>query len=294
MAKMTDIQKCRCFLWLINTLRSHRYTRAELTDLMMEQSFFQDQPELDRKTFRRFLDNVEELYGVEVLMDANKAYYIPNTKYRSDFQEYVDDALALMQLKGVDQSIEDNVILDPIPVAEPWLTPLGNAIIKQKKVHLTYKKFDHKEPEEYVLSPLALRQSKQRWYLLATKSEGEIRTFCFDRIVNAKILNEKSFVDKSFNAKEFYKYALGVYVTGYPIESVKIKASERLANYIRTNPLSPDQEETRNIDGSSTFSIKIRINVELENVIMTMLPDVEILEPASLREKIQSRMSFMN
>lgn len=293
MAKMTDTQKCRCFLWMTNMLRARKYTREELSELMLEQSFYQDQPILDRKTFRRFLDNIEELYGVNVEMDSHRRYYIPRPCFRSDFQEFVDDALALMEIKDANKSFEDQVYLDPIPVVDPWLTPIGRALSSHNKIHLIYKKFEHKENDEYILEPLALRRSKQRWYLLAYKAPGERRTFSFDRIVSLQVLKEKFKPYTDFSAKEHYKHAVGVYVDGYPIEQVIIRTTSKWANYIRTNPISPEQEEVHNEDGTSTFTLKVRVNVELENELITMVPEIDIIQPLSLRERIVERLHLL-
>ena len=64
-----------------------------------------------------------------------------------------------------------------------FLSPIIEAMTKSQKIVLVYRRFSSSEASERVVEPYGLKQSKQRWYLIA-KIEGndKLTVFSLDRI----------------------------------------------------------------------------------------------------------------
>lgn len=80
-----------------------------------------------------------------------------------------------------------------------------------------------------------------------------------------------------------------------PISDVRIRVSRSRIPYIETKPILQWQEieNEDNEAGTSILTLPgIRINKELESLILSYGPDVEVIEPKELRERIKTKLGY--
>mgnify|MGYP003599721098 FL=1 len=88
---------------------------------------------------------------------------------------------------------------------------------------------------EREVKPIALKESQQRWYLVAWDKKNEIvKTFGLDRISNLKI-TETKFKPILYNVEKEFQHAFGV-ETYSPVNKIVLEFSKRQGNYIKTFP----------------------------------------------------------
>ena len=179
------------------------------------------------------------------------------------------------------------------------------ACMNKYAIGFSYKPY--KAAAEYkIVFPYLLKQYNNRWFLIAKEYETqEVFIYALDRVVENTI--------KKVPAMEYeepdWKYldtSLSnlVGISGAfndendertPIADVRIRVSRSRIPYIETKPILQWQEieNEDNEAGTSILSLPgIRINKELESLILSLGPDVEVIEPVSLRERIKAKLGY--
>ena len=162
-----------------------------------------------------------------------------------------------------------------------------DAIINKFPLKMWYKPFNK---EEFIsnVHPYHLRQYNRRWFLLAYSEDRKaISNFPLDRITKLKHLS-KPYIETDVDFEEFFDDIVGV--TNYKnscIEKVVLKVSNKSIDYIRTKPLHGTQTELKELgsDSHTFIQLKLKINTELEMLLLSYGDAIEIIEPSWLRIK---------
>ena len=102
-------------------------------------------------------------------------------------------------------------------------------------------------------------------------------------------------VPKNFNAQSFFSTRYGILQhEGKKPAHIKLKVSTSQANYFRTLPLHSSQKETEKTAEYSIFSYYLTPNYDFIHDVLYYADDVEILEPASLRDTFGTITSNLN
>jgi hypothetical protein len=154
--------------------------------------------------------------------------------------------------------------------------------------------------------PYLLKQFNDRWFLIAKDYEsGRLQTYALDRIVEEGIKKvpalkyeeaDWAFIDSALSNLVGISGAFNdVDDPQTPIKDVIIRIAKSRVPYIETKPILPWQEiESENNDkGTSILRLPgIRINKELEALILSYGPDMEVLSPQMLRERIKAKLEY--
>lgn len=65
-------------------------------------------------------------------------------------------------------------------------------------------------------------------------------------------------------------------------------------NYIRTKPLHLSQRIVEEAEDYAIISINVKVNKELESLILSFGEDIEVMAPASFRDRIAEKIQAMN
>ena len=143
------------------------------------------------------------------------------------------------------------------------------------------------------IQPYAMKVYNHRWYLLGYLKEHEgLRNIALDRILNLKVLNTKFDLPADFDARRYYANVVGIFVNDdLPPQKVKIRVYGVQADYLRSTPLHKSQKETYYKRGEfSEFTYKLSITPELISQLLSMGSQIEVLEPAELRERMKEEL----
>ena len=170
------------------------------------------------------------------------------------------------------------------------LSVLYNYIVNKQVLKISYQHFTQGEMV-HIMHPYYLKQYNNRWFLFGiTEQNREVLTnLALDRIANIELADTPYIPNTSFDFEEYFDDVVGVSVprSGEP-EKVVLKISEKQYPYIKTKPLHPSQVELDK--DNRIIQLDVFLNWELESLILSYGDDIEVIEPISLRERIQKRI----
>lgn len=92
------------------------------------------------------------------------------------------------------------------------------------------------------------------------------------------------------------RIVIGVSVEDVPVEDVVLYANDKAFNYIYTKPLHESQvaRGERTEDGRRIVTLKVKDNYELRALLRSFGSQIEVIKPASLREKMKKEADTLS
>lgn len=179
-------------------------------------------------------------------------------------------------------SIEHNPYLKGLE----FFRPIYEAIVGHKPLKVHYRKYNE-DDYDVVLHPYLLKQYNNRWYLFAYNATWQIHiTWALDRFESLKEVDVPFVENRDIDLEEYFDDVIGVAIyRDRPVEAVKLRFNQTMLPYVLTNPLHPSQRCLDKAGG--LIQIDVRRNFELINLILSYGENVEVLEPATLRDEIR-------
>ena len=175
-----------------------------------------------------------------------------------------------------------------------YLSVLYNAISFKTVLDITYQDFKSEAPYHIVLHPYYLKQYNNRWFLFGMNDENKNThwNLALDRIEQIEPAPGKYKADKT-NWEEYFDDVIGVTVpSDASIEDVVLHFSGETGKYIYNKPLHGSQKAKWLDKSLLVVSMRLKINYELERLILSYADSVEVISPASLKHSISQRLEL--
>lgn len=173
-----------------------------------------------------------------------------------------------------------------LAVGYNFLSPLFDAIISKQPLRITYQPYG-KDAFDSVVHPYYIKQYNNRWFLFGYSTDGvheNIVNMSFDRIKNIAPASVP-FVENTFrDFEEFFDDIIGVTRTDAELQSIVLRVAPSRIPYIVSKPLHPSQHNLRASEG--IIELEVIPNRELYQLLLSFGPDVEVLEPSEIRQKM--------
>ena len=278
---------------------------------------------ISRRTFFDDLNDLDSIvgeYGVEIqrLNDGRKKYYrydkedfslftkgfneedlralkeniqtlqrfkgLPTFSWMDSLVSKLEDKLTIKSSVGNIIDYEDNAGYSGID----WLKDCFDAIIGQQPIKVDYRNFDDKE-FHWTIHPYYIKQYNNRWFLLGKNPDyTNLSNIPLDRIDSIKPVHIPFIANTEYDFDSLFDNVIGVTVTKAPVEDIKLRFTKKRLQYILTKPVHKSQ--VCNDPETGLVSLKVVINKELEALLLSYGPDVEVLSPESLRKQIQTKV----
>ena len=281
------------YIWLIDLINRRKYVSfKEISEAWRRSPLNETGEPLSERTFFNHKDAIAGMFGIEILNDRSLGFYIGRSDVGSDeTSDWMLHTLCLNNMLHENADMKDRILMEKVPSSERFLTDIISAMRDFRVISLCYQSFRHPEPFCFNVRPYCVKYFKQRWYLLGDSDLG-LRIYSLDRFVDMEELEEHFEIPKGFDAEEYFGNYFGVIIGEEP-EDVKIRVVPDQVKYFRTLPLHRSQKETVQEDGSSVFSYHIAPTFDFVQEILSHGADVEVLEPAELRESIADIIAGM-
>lgn len=281
------------YIWLVDLINRRKYVSfKEISEAWMRSPLNETGDPLSERTFFNHKDAIAGMFGIEILNDRSLGFYIGRSDVGSDeTSDWMLHTLCLNNVLHENADMKDRILMEKVPSSERFLTDIISAMRDFRVIRLCYQSFRHPEPFCFNVRPYCVKNFKQRWYLLGDSDLG-LRIYSLDRFVDMEELEEHFEIPKGFDAEEYFGNYFGVIIGEEP-EDVKIRVVPDQVKYFRTLPLHGSQRETAQEDGSSVFSYHIAPTLDFVQEILSHGADVEVLEPAELRESIADIIAGM-
>lgn len=281
------------YIWLVDLINRRKYVSfKEISEAWMRSPLNETGDPLSERTFFNHKDAIAGMFGIEILNDRSLGFYIGRSDVGSDeTSDWMLHTLCLNNVLHENADMKDRILMEKVPSSERFLTDIISAMRDFRVISLCYQSFRHPEPFCFNVRPYCVKYFKQRWYLLGDSDLG-LRIYSLDRFVDMEELEEHFEIPKGFDAEEYFGNYFGVIIGEEP-EDVKIRVVPDQVKYFRTLPLHGSQRETVQEDGSSVFSYHIAPTFDFVQEILSHGADVEVLEPAELRESVADIIAGM-
>lgn len=287
------------YIWLIDLIYSAGYiTREEIDRRWSRASLnFDHESMIPERTFHRYKDAIQEMFQIDIRYNKSRGYYIENTEdiQRDELRQWLIGTFAVENLIGESSELRRRILLEDIPSGQRHLTPIIEAMRDGVKIRIMYQSFHSAEPSTFILAPYCVRVFRQRWYVLGTSEKGkELRLYGLDRILNTERTTIPFAPPKDFDAEAFFANGYGVTVDERKPEIVRISVDAYQANYLRSLPIHPSQEETERNNDYSVFQFFIVPTYEFIKELLSYGGTLEVLSPKWLRKEMKQEARTMN
>jgi predicted DNA-binding transcriptional regulator YafY len=174
-----------------------------------------------------------------------------------------------------------------------FLDTLYQAIVKRVVIILTYKSFKSQEPQHFHFHPFVLKEFNNRWFLVGRKKANtSICNFALDRIIAIDFDFNMPYLEEDFDAEAFYKDVVGITVNqGLRTQKIQLWIDRENAPYVLTKPLHTSQVlEKENVDGSIEVSLYLKINYELERLLLGFGNGLHVIAPVALHNQMKKKL----
>ena len=291
--------KFKEYIWLVNTIRrARRITLAEINERWLETDM-SGGVEMARATFNRHKDAIEDIFGIYIDCDRKNGYkyYIGNERVlREDsVQNWMLSTLTVNNIVSESLSLQKRILLEPIPYEGNYLSMVIEAMKRNVRIAIQYRKYGDKEPCNLDFEPYCLKLFRQRWYVLGhfhrKMTEGEdidyFGMFSFDRIITMQLTDVKFNMDEDFDAETFFSECYGVLVNdNTEPERIVIRAYGYERYYLNDLPMHHSQHEIDNKNEYSDFELFIRPTPDFVNHLIGLGNQIKVLSPKWLADEV--------
>lgn len=171
-----------------------------------------------------------------------------------------------------------------------YLTSILEAIKLKRLIQFEYASFVTGELKLRKVTPLLLKQYRNRWYLISfDDSKNDYITYALDRIEGLEILKETVSQPIDFDPDNYFKHAVGITSGNTAPTDVRLKVSLVAAKYLDSLPIHASQKVVEMNQDHVIFCLKVNISEELIREIMSYGGDIAVIEPLELKEEVQRR-----
>lgn len=246
-----------------------------------------------KKAFYRYSDsefsilksplNPSELDSLNEAMETlSRINNLPGFDWVNTMQAKLNSGINQSQNQRQIISFEDNEFLKGIEL----LNPLYHHIANTQTIDIKYQGFNSDKENIFNISPYYLKQYNNRWFLFGHNHQfDKIQNLALDRIVDIQP-SKTAFKICEIDFKEYFEDIIGVSNDEYKEAiNVEIELSENIIPYIRSKPIHGSQKLKENI-----LSLQVKLNYELESLILSYGENMKVLEPQELVVKIKERI----
>lgn len=290
------------YIWLVNTIRKagdDGITFAEINEKWLETELSEG-VELARSTFNRHKDSIEDIFGL--IIECNRLngyrYFISNEEVLGEdsIQNWMLNTLTVNNIIGEALTLQDRILLQPASVEGDYLKMVIEAMKKNVKLAVDYRKYGDDEPRHLTFEPYCIKLFKQRWYILGHFHRNAIAdrpevdyfgVFSFDRILNMSLTDDKFQMDPSFNAQAYFEECFGVLVNDDTVAQrivFRVFGDERF--YVRDLPIHKSQREIGQGEDYTDFELFMRPTIDLSTHFVSRSFLIKVLEPQWLADEI--------
>ena len=286
--------RMKFYCWVIPLLMRKRLTFEEIANEWRDCYNNIDGTELDKRTFHRYRDTIESLFGISV--ECNKSdgyrYYVKrNAMTNNDVTEWMLSSLRLTSL-AEQLKYHNKVMLDTPPYNTEFLDDILRAIDKHYLLKFKYVTAYGVE-SDVELQPAFVRFYKQRWYVIGVVDGEKVRCLPFDRISFLQVICEKhplsAEMKNLLTPDIYYADCFGIYrMENVKPEKIRIRAFYPEYNLIEEVPLHESQEMVKKSEDDMfrEYTLTVRPSRDFLQELLWHGRNIIVLQPESLKQEM--------
>jgi predicted DNA-binding transcriptional regulator YafY len=286
------------YLLLIKKLKMNPYSSFEelqrFIDWQLSYLLLQDDTlriGFSKRTLQRDIKEVRNLFGIDIAYSPyQKGYFIEQERAENGNFQRMMEAFDVFNSLNLAQDLAPYIHLEQQRAqGTEHLYGLLHAIKNRRCITFDYRKFWDESLSQRYLEPYALKEYKNRWYLLGKDiPDGRIKRFGLDRLTRLKISDDRFTYPKDYRVQQSQQYCFGIMgATGEDPQDVILSFAPFQGKYIKTLPLHPSQEVL--VDTNEELRIKLTVYLT-QDLLMELLsygPHLKVLAPQTLVAQVK-------
>ncbi|MDN3674298.1 WYL domain-containing protein [Flavobacterium branchiarum] len=277
---------------IIKKLRKRPATFAEIEEYLALESEIQAYNfNISKRTFQRDRDDIRSLYNIDILFDFSKKVYYIDFDEQPEANERILEAFDTFNALNLTDRLSKHIHFEKRkPQGTEHLYGVLHAIKNQIQIKFVYQKYWEDELTERIVEPYALKEFKNRWYVLSkVLGDDKIKSFALDRLTDLEILNKKFNFPKDFDVNEHYRYCFGIISpNGHQPEDVILSFNAFQGKYIKSLPLHDSQQILIDNEHELRIQLKLFITHDFFMELLSFGENLEVLKPQSLIDDLKS------
>lgn len=279
---------------IIKKLRKSPASFNEIADYLSLESELQSYDfNVSKRTFQRDLEDIRSIYNIDIQYDFSRKVYFIDFEQQPEVNERILEAFDTFNALNITDRLSNHIHFEKRrPQGTENLYGLLHAIKNQVQINFTYQKYWEDELTERIVEPYALKEFKNRWYVLANDlKDNQVKSFALDRLTDLEITKRKFQFPNDFNINEHYKYCFGIISpNGHKPQEVVLSFDPFQGKYIKSLPLHESQQIL--IDNEDELKVKLTLFVT-HDFFMELLSygeNLKVIEPESLIKDIKNSL----
>lgn len=286
------------YLLILKKLKVKPYSTYEELQTYIENQFDFLQMQDDtlnvgfsKRTLQRDLKEIRNVFGIDIeYSKTNKGYYISQSETENmNFQRMIE-AFDMFNSLNLAQDLTPFIHLEKRrPQGTENLYGLLHAIKNKLKIKFTYQKFWEEEVSQRLVEPYALKEFKNRWYVLAKDNkDNNIKSFALDRLTNLEITRQHYQYPDNYSIEQSYRYCFGIISpNGSDPQDIILSFDPFQGKYIKTLPLHETQEVLVDNDQETRIKLKLCLTHDLVMELLSFGDNMKVIEPKKLADEIK-------
>jgi predicted DNA-binding transcriptional regulator YafY len=230
---------------------------------------------------------------IETILNTSPFMRLPNMQARCD------SLLAKLKTHISTQSIditppESYQPADKFPTSKFNfnIRQLDKAVQREKIIKILYHAINEDQPVSRNVHPYVIAVRKSNWYLIGfSERSQDIHMYRLERIHDIQVTHQSFKRTESFDLDEYFHSVWGAF-RGENVR-VELHLKGLAVRLVQDQPWSEQTGFTEQNDGSLIVKTEVQGTDELLGWVLSQSPNVEILQPESLRNELKTALKKM-
>ena len=246
---------------------------------------------VSKRTFQRDLDDIRSLYNIDIVYDFSRKVYFIDLEEQPELNERILEAFDTFNALNITDRLSNYIHFEKRrPQGTENLYGLLHAIKNKVQISFSYKKFWEDEMSQRTAEPYALKEFKNRWYVLANDlKDNKVKSFALDRLTELEITRKKYQLPIDFDVNEHNKYCFGIISPNeHQPQEVILSFDPFQGKYIKTLPLHESQVILKDHEEELLIKLTLFLTHDFLMEILSYGDNVKVIQPESLIEDLKT------
>lgn len=241
------------------------------------------------KTFKRDREIILDNLKIEIQFKrSTMTYQIINKEDSESTQSIFDNLLLINAYKQTENNSKIMFFEKRQASGLHNLEGIIFAIKNSKTISCNYTKYWENVPRRKVLEPYALKEFRNRWYLLANEIDGKdffVKTFGLDRISDLEIHN-KTYKKQNVDVEAMFVNSFGIISTlNQKTEKIILSFDVEQGKYVKSLPIHHSQKVLADNDKEYKIELTLVPTYDFYQELLTHAERLQIEKPTSVRKE---------
>jgi predicted DNA-binding transcriptional regulator YafY len=280
------------YLLIVKLLKNKKIATYEEIKEYIQKNLKEDlQVGFSKRTLQRDLMDIRNNFGFDIEYSSTKKGYeiSPDNCEKLNFQRMME-VFEIFNSLSLAHEYESFIHVEKRnPQNTEHLSSLLKAIKNRKRIKFTYFKFEDEVYSERVAEPYAIKEFKNRWYVMAKDcKDTNIKSFALDRIINLETTEHPFDITEYIDIEQMYKFCYGIISpNNEEPEEIILSFEPYQGKFIKSLPLHHTQEVLIDNEKETRIKLKLFLTHDFIMELLSFGEYMKVIKPTKLVNQIR-------